>query len=44
MTIFANIRVDLKVERFKAKKVEKEVEQKERELEQTQPVMNRPAA
>jgi hypothetical protein len=44
MTIFANIRVDLKVERFKAKKVEKEVEQKQRELEQDTPQVSRPAA
>ena len=51
MTIFANIRVDLKVERFKAKKVEKEVEQvekeveqKQRELDRTAPVSQRPAA
>lgn len=34
MTLFANIRVDLKVERFKAKKVEKEVQQKDQELKQ----------
>jgi hypothetical protein len=44
MTIFANIRIDLKVERFKAKKVEKEVEQKQRELEEGRPQLKRPAA
>ena len=44
MTIFANIRVDLKVERFKAKKVEKEVQQKQLELEQQAPHLKRPAA
>jgi hypothetical protein len=44
MTVFANIRVDLKIDRFKAKRVEKEVEQKQRELEQPAPVIERPAA
>lgn len=44
MTIYANIRVDLKVERLNAKKVEKEVEHKQRELEQPQPAIQRPAA
>jgi len=45
MTIFANIRVDLKVERFKAKKVEKEVQQKELEIQQQAPeAIKRPAA
>jgi hypothetical protein len=44
MTIFANIRVDLKIDRFEAKKVEKEVEQKQRELESPEPVIERPAA
>jgi hypothetical protein len=34
MTIYANIRVDLKVERYQAQKIEKEVEEKERKLEQ----------
>ncbi len=44
MTLFANIRVDLKVVRFKAKKIEKEVEVQERELEQPDTVGKRPAA
>jgi hypothetical protein len=44
MTVYANIRVDLKVERYNAKKIEKEVEQKTRELEQPAPIIERPAA
>jgi hypothetical protein len=44
MTLYANIRVDLKVERLNAKKVEKEVEHQQRELEDPQPVIHRPAA
>jgi hypothetical protein len=51
MTIFANIRVDLKIDRFEAKMVEKEVEQvtkeveqKQRDLDGTAPVSQRPAA
>ena len=44
MTVFANIRVDLKIDRFEAKKVEKEVEQKQRELDQSSPIVERPAA
>jgi hypothetical protein len=44
MTVYANIRTDLKVERYNAKKIEKEVEQKERELEEPAPVIERPAA
>jgi hypothetical protein len=52
MTIYANIRVDLKVERMKAKRVEKEVEhvetvvqQRKRELEQDREArVRRPAA
>jgi len=44
MTIYANIRVDLKVERLNAKKVQKEVEHKELEIEERKPTMKRPAA
>ena len=44
MTIYANIRVDLKVERLNAKKVQKEVEHKELEIEERKPAMKRPAA
>ena len=44
MTIYANIRVDLKVERLNAKKVEKEVEHKELEIEERKPAIKRPAA
>jgi len=44
MTIYANIRVDLKVERLTAKKVEKEVEHKELEIEKGEAAIERPAA
>ncbi len=44
MTLYANIRVDLKVEGYKAKRVEKEVEQKQRELEQPTPTIHKSAA
>ncbi len=44
MTIYANIRVDLKVERLNAKKVEKEVEHKQRQLDDPAVVIEPPAA
>jgi hypothetical protein len=44
MTLFANIRVDLKIDRFKAQRVEKELEQKQRELDEPVPVTEHPAA
>ncbi len=44
MTLFANIRIDLKIDRFKAKHIETEVEQKQRELDQSLPSIDRPAA
>ncbi len=44
MTIYANIRVDLKVERLNAKKVEKEVEHTELKIEERKPAIKHPAA
>jgi len=44
MTMYANIRVDLKVERLNAKKVEKEVEHEELEIKERKPALERPAA
>ncbi len=45
MTLYAAFRVDLKVGRFEAKKVEKEVKKAEREMEsEARPQIERPAA
>jgi hypothetical protein len=44
MTIYAHYKVEVKVDRFEAKKIEHEVKEKELKSGQAEPVVERPAA